>query len=114
MAAAKAAKATQKWARTSLLAWNTAHHLSAARPGEKLVRFDDLHACPHGLMTGTAILVTRHEVLPRFLERSGERRHEAGHQHHVGIGRSDDEAMNRVGTRSPKGDRHLRRHDDAL
>src|SRR4051812_27724626 len=90
----KPTKATQKWARTSFLARNTAESLPWLGLGHQLRRRLHLHACPHRLVAGAAVLVARHELLARRRERCREGRDEPGNQHRVGVGPADDEAVN--------------------
>src|SRR5436190_383134 len=96
MATVKATKATQKWASTSRLARNTAHPLSAFRFGEELFGWQNLHAAPHRLVSGPAILMARHQTLTSPVEPGREGRDEARDQHHVGVGLVVDEFARNV------------------
>src|SRR3954463_1872834 len=93
----KPMKATQKWARTSLLARNTAQPFAAARAGQEFVARQHLDARPHRLVPGAAVLVARHQLLAALRKRRRERRDEAGNEHRVGVRLADDEAVQRVG-----------------
>src|SRR5215831_8581259 len=92
-APAKPTNATQKWARTSLLARDTAEPFSRARSRQELVARQHLHVRPHRLVAGAAVLVARHQVLAGLRERRREGRDEAGDDHRVGVGGADDEAV---------------------
>ena len=65
-----------------------------------------LHMRPHRLVAGAAVFVAGHQRLAGVLEAGGERRHEARHQHRVGVGGADDEAVYRIGAR--RAERHRR------
>src|SRR6188768_583596 len=93
IAPTNAANATQKWARTSFLASNTAEPLPGLGLGHELRCRQHLHAGPHRLVAGAAVLVARHELLARRRERRRERRDEGGDQHRVGVRPADDEAV---------------------
>ena len=113
-AAGSATNATQKCARTSFLARNTAEPFAAACAAR--------NSC--GGRTWTRAHIASWPVpqyswhgircSPVFEKRGRERRDEARNQHRVGVGRADDEAVDRVGGRAAEGHRHLGRHDDAL
>src|SRR3954451_7660426 len=89
----KPMKATQKWARTSLLARNTAQPFTAAGAGEELVAWQHLDARPHRLVAGAAVLVARHQLLAALRKRRREGRDEAGNEHRVRVGLADDQAV---------------------
>src|SRR4029077_8807244 len=92
----KATNATQKWARTSFLARNTAESLPWFGPGHELGRRQHRHPRPHRLVAGAAVLVAGHELLARLREGRREGRDEGGNQHRVGVRRADDEAVDGV------------------
>src|SRR6478735_2918895 len=91
----KATNATQKWARTSFLALNTAEPFAAAGPGQELLGRQHLHAAPHRLVAGAAVFVARHQLLAGSLERRGEGGDEARDEHRVGVGPAHHEAVDR-------------------
>src|SRR5688572_3507759 len=109
-----ATNATQKCARTSFLAWNTAQPFSAPGLGNEFVPWQYLHPRPHRFVAGAAVFVTWHQLLTGLRERCRERRHEARDEHCVRIGAADDEAVDGVGGRAAEGHRHPFGHDDAL
>src|SRR5688572_9648217 len=104
MAPRKATKATQKWARTSFLARNTAQPFSATSLGEELCGRQHLHSSPHGFVACAAVFVTGHEVLARLAEGRRERGDEARDEHRVGVRGAHDEAVDGIGCRAPERD----------
>ena len=65
-------------------------------------------------MAGAAVFVARHQLLAGLVERRRERGDEARNQHHVRVGRADDEAVDDIGAGRAEGDGHVGRNDDAL
>ena len=51
----------------------------------EFLSIDDLDVCPHALVTDTAILVTRHQMVFRFFESRAHFRDESRHHHAVHI-----------------------------
>src|SRR5580700_2294651 len=103
-ATAKAAKASQKWARISRLLCNTTQSPPACGELQEGGLVYNLQAPPHALVAHATEFVARHVALRRRFEARAERGDVTGYQHGIDVGVLNQKSMNDIGAGSANGD----------
>src|SRR3954447_21753458 len=111
-ATAKAAKATQRWARVRDLACVTGRSPIGARL--ELTLRDDPHRGPHLAVSEATELMTGHQQIARLGEHRMDLADIARDDHRVDVGPRDQDAVDHIRSRKPQGNGAVCGHDQAL